>query len=429
MSIILALVIFSAIILFHELGHFVLAKANGIVVTEFSLGMGPRLFSFDKGGTKYSLKLLPFGGSCAMLGEDEASNVEGAFNTKSVWARISVVAAGPIFNFILAFVSGVVILSVVGYDPALVMSVEKGSPAEAAGLMEEDLITRFNGEKIDISRDLMLKMMLEEIPEDQEIQLTYERDGQEHEITFMPQTYTKYMLGFTGVNEDGRILITGLVPGLPMANSKVHEGDYLVGFDGYEFKDFVDWNNYMEQHPLDGSEVVVTFERDGLLYEDTMVPKETSGAVAGFSYNTGRTPTNFWGVLKYGVIEIRYWIELTLKSLGMLVTGQVGMNEVSGPVGVVDAIGDTYNQVKSEGFVMVVMNMLNMVIMLSANLGVMNLIPIPALDGGRLIFMLIEAVRGKPIDREKEGMVHFVGFMLLMAFMIFVFYQDIVKLF
>ena len=429
MSIILALIIFSAIILFHELGHFALAKANGIVVTEFSLGMGPRLFSFERGGTRYSLKLLPFGGSCAMLGEDEAADEEGAFNTKSVWARISVVAAGPIFNFILAFVAGVVILSVVGYDPAIIMSVEEGSPAEAAGLMEEDLITRFNGEKIDISRDLTLMMMLEEIPEDEAISLTYERDGQEYDISFMPMKYSKYMLGFTGVNEDGKILITGLVEGLPMANSKVHDGDYLVGINGVEFEDFVDWNNYMAEHPLDGSEVVVTFERDGLLYEDTMIPEETSGAVAGFSYNTGRTPTTPLGVLKYGIIEIRYWIELTLKSLGMLITGQVGMNEVSGPVGVVDAIGDTYNQVKSEGFVMVVMNMLNMVIMLSANLGVMNLIPIPALDGGRLIFMLVEAVRGKPIDRDKEGMVHFVGFVLLMALMVFVLYQDIVKLF
>ena len=184
----------------------------------------------------------------------------------------------------------------------------------------------------------------------------------------------------------------------------------------------------MAEHPLDGQEVTVMFERDGLRYEDTMTPKEMTGTSIGFSYNMGRTKTDFFGVLKYGVIEIRYWIELTLKSLGMLFSGQVGMKDMSGPIGVVDAIGDTYEQVKSEGFVMVTMNMLNMVILLSANLGVMNLIPFPALDGGRLIFLIIEAVRGKPIDRDKEGMVHFIGFIALMALMVVVFYQDIVKL-
>ena len=104
MSIIIALLIFSLIVLFHEFGHFLLAKKNGITVVEFSLGMGPRLLSFDKGGTKYSWKLLPFGGSCMMLGEDEGTMEPGAFAAASVWARISVIAAGPVFNFILALV-------------------------------------------------------------------------------------------------------------------------------------------------------------------------------------------------------------------------------------------------------------------------------------------------------------------------------------
>lgn len=428
MSIILALLIFSAIVLFHELGHFLLAKKNGIVVTEFSLGMGPRLFSFERGGTKYSLKLLPLGGSCAMLGEDEELDVEGSFNSKSALARISVVAAGPIFNFILAFVAAVVILSLVGYDPAIIMEVEEGSPAAEVGLEQGDLITEFRGERVDIARDLLLQTELEGVSPDEAIQMTYERDGEEYEVSFMPMTYSRYMLGFTGQQDGDKIQITSLVNGYPMSNSKVDEGDYLVAIDGREFKNFEDWNTYMAEHPLTGEAVLVTYERDGLLYEETMIPKESTGTVVGFSYNTGRTKTTPLGVLKYSVIEVKYWISLTLKSLGMLFTGQVGVQDLSGPVGVVDAIGDTYNQVKSEGFVIILVNMLNMVILLSANLGVMNLIPFPALDGGRLIFLIIEAFRGKPIDREKEGMVHFVGLVLLLALMAFVMYQDIIKL-
>lgn len=428
MSIILALIIFSAIILFHELGHFLLAKKNGIVVTEFALGMGPRLFKFEKGGTVYALKLLPFGGSCAMLGEDGSEDEEGAFNTKSPLARISVVAAGPIFNFILAFAASMIILGVVGYDPAEVIYVEEGSPAAEAGLQEGDLITEFQGKNVDIARDLVLQMNLDGIESDEEIQMSYERDGKSYDITYMPSSYIRYLLGFTGVQDGDKIKITNLVSGYPMADSKVHDGDYLVAINGREFTSFEDWNIYMSEHPLDGKPVSVTYERDGLRYEEKMTPIESESVSVGFSYNTGRVKTTPLGVLKYSVIEVKYWIKLTLKSIGMLFTGQVGLKDMSGPVGVVDAIGSTYEEVKSEGFVMIAMNMLNMAILLSANLGVMNLLPIPALDGGRLVFLIIEALRGKPINREKEGMVHFAGLVILMILMVVILFQDVQKL-
>ena len=132
--------------IYHELGHFLLAKKNGIVVTEFSLGMGPRLFSTQKGETRYSIKLFPIGGSCAMLGEDTGEEeLPGTFNAAPVWGRISVVSAGPIFNFVLAFLLSVIITGFVGYDPAEIMEVEKGSPAAEAGLREGDIVTEFDG--------------------------------------------------------------------------------------------------------------------------------------------------------------------------------------------------------------------------------------------------------------------------------------------
>ena len=151
MKIIIAIIIFSAIILFHELGHFLLAKKNHIVVTEFSLGMGPRILSTEKNGTRYSWKLLPIGGSCAMLGEDTDEEDEpGTFNSASVWGRISVVAAGPVFNFIMAFVLSVIIVGVMGYEPSTVTSVKEGSAAETAGLQEGDVITSYQGYHIDL---------------------------------------------------------------------------------------------------------------------------------------------------------------------------------------------------------------------------------------------------------------------------------------
>lgn len=129
MTIVIALLILSVIIIIHEFGHFLLAKANGIGVTEFAVGMGPRILQFTKGETVYCIKLLPFGGSCMMNGEDEDSTDEKAFNNKSVWARISVIAAGPVFNFLLAFVMAVIIIANAGYDPCIITNVAENSVA------------------------------------------------------------------------------------------------------------------------------------------------------------------------------------------------------------------------------------------------------------------------------------------------------------
>ena len=154
MNIIIALIIFSIIILFHELGHFLLAKANGIKVNEFSLGLGPTLFGVTRGETKYSIKLLPFGGACMMEGEDGESQDAKSFNSKSVWARISVVAAGPVFNFIMAWVFALIVMGSVGFDRPVLSSVREGFPAAEAGLMEGDEIISMNGSRTHFFREV-----------------------------------------------------------------------------------------------------------------------------------------------------------------------------------------------------------------------------------------------------------------------------------
>lgn len=341
MKIVIALLIFSLIVIIHELGHFLLAKKNGIKVNEFSLGMGPRIFSFEKGETRYSIKVLPFGGSCIMLGEDEDSDDERAFGRKSVWARISVIIAGPFFNFILAFVIALIIIGAVGYDAPDLWGVIEDYPAAEAGLQEGDTILKMNHKKIHLYR----------------------------EVSFYVQT---------------------------------HQGET----------------------------VDVTYERDGEVNTVTLVPKEneTGTYLLGFSGAGVRTKGNVLTNIKYGVYEVKYWIDITAKSLGMMFQGKVKADDVSGPVGIVNFIGDTYEESKESGTFYVVLSMLNISLLLSANLGVMNLLPLPALDGGRLVFLFIEAIRGKPVNPEREGMVHFVGFVLLMALMVFVLFNDIRQL-
>lgn len=341
MSIVIALLVFSVIILFHEFGHFLLAKLNKITVVEFSLGMGPRLLSFEAGGTRYSWKLLPFGGSCMMLGEDGEEEEEGSFGSKSVWARMSVIAAGPIFNFLLAFIMALFIVGNLGYDVPVLLNVTEGMPAADAGLQAGDRIVKMNGKRIHLYREV--------------------------------QNYSMF-----------------------------HQGET----------------------------VIFQYERDGELHEATVTPELTNGS---YKYGIGgninyRQKTNVLETLEYSAYEVYYWIDTTVSSLGLLFKGGVQLDDMSGPVGVVDAIGTTYQESRDEGAFYVWMNLLNIAILLSANLGVMNLLPIPALDGGRLIFLIVEAIRRRRVEPELEAIIHFAGLMLLMLLMVVVMFNDVKKL-
>lgn len=426
LNILVAIIIFSVIVVFHELGHFLLAKKNGIEVTEFSLGMGPRLLSTVKGNTRYSLKLFPIGGSCMMVGEDGEEDGPGSFGHASVWGRISVVAAGPIFNFILAFVFALVITSVMGYDPPKVLSVEENSPAEEAGLQVGDIITSFQGKPISIGRDISLYESLYGMQQDQ-IKMTVKRDGKKIDLNFKAASEKKYMLGFSYV-PDGEPEITEVFVDGAMMKAGVLAGDVITAVDGTKVSTGEELQTYLGEHPLGENAVTITVSRDGKEKEFTVQPTVRTQVSTGFVYNLYREKTNFFGVLKYSAVEVRYWISSTIDSLGLLIKGTFHVNDLSGPVGIVDAIGSSVEEAKSEGTVVMWMQMFYWAILLSANLGVMNLLPLPALDGGRLVFLLIEAVTKKKVNPNIEGMIHFAGFVLLMALMVFVFMNDIKRL-
>ncbi len=340
MSIVIALIVFSLIIIIHELGHFLLAKRNGVTVTEFSVGMGPRILSTVKGETRYSLKLLPFGGSCMMVGEDEDNNEEGSFATKSVGARISIIAAGPIFNFLLAFLLAWIIISFNGVREPVIGGVMEDSPAEEAGLMEGDRITTLNGKKMRLYNDV---------------------------------------------------------------------------------------SSYLSFHPSE--EVAIGYERDGESYTVMVEPMLTDEGYLFGLYSSERVKGSPLKNIQYSAYEVRYWLDTTYNSLRMLVSGQVGADDVAGAVGIVNMIGDVYESSIESGVYYVFLNMMSFSIMLSVNLGVMNLLPIPALDGGRLVFLFVEAIRGKRISPEKEGMVHLAGLVMLLLLMVVVMFNDIRNIF
>lgn len=429
MSIIIAIVIFSLIIVIHELGHFLLAKKNGIGVVEFSIGLGPRLCSFMKNGTRYSIKAFPFGGSCQMLGEDELLESENSFNKKSVWARISVIAAGPIFNFILAFVLALFITGIAGYDPATVTTVDKGMPAEEAGLKEGDQITNIDGNHISIGREVGNYFQFNKITE-QPIDITYVRDGKKQVTSIKPVKTKTYMMGFTYVQSDTAVAIGSISENMPFEEAGLKVDDIVTKIDGNPIANGKELNEYFQNHPLGEEKVMLTYTRGGAENTVEITPKLAEESYkAGFGYNLYRVKATPLEVVKYSAVEVKYWINTTVKSLGQMIAGKVSKDEIAGPVGIVTVIGQSYEQSKTDGALAVVLQMAYISILLSANLGVVNLLPIPALDGGRLVFLILEVVRGKPIDQEKEGLVHAIGLVALMVLMVFILFNDISRLF
>ncbi len=346
-SVIVAILVFGLIVLIHELGHFLFAKKNGITVVEFSVGMGPRLLHFKRGETIYSIKALPLGGSCMMLGEDEENADQGAFQNKSIPARMSVIAAGPIFNFILAFFLAMILVGMSGYDTTYVKEVTKDSPAYAAGMQAGDKLLKINGESVSMYREYILFKLLKP-------------DEMMNKVEFLRVDPS------TGASSVQTVAVS--------PEYSKESGKYLIGI--------------------------------------TIAPQNAKVSSVG-------------ELVKYGYKEMEYDVKLTVKSLGMLFSGKASVNDLSGPVGIVVMIDDSVKAGLTVSFAAALMNVLSMCILLSANLGVMNLLPIPALDGGRLLFLIIEAIRGKRMDPNKEGLVNMISMAALMALMIFVVFNDI----
>lgn len=429
MNIIVAVLILGLIVVIHELGHFLLAKANGITVTEFSVGMGPRIASFVRKGTRYSLKLLPFGGSCMMLGEDESVDDDGAFGKKGVWARFSVIFAGAFFNFILAFVLALIILGDVGVDKPYIEKVKEGSPAETAGLIKGDMIKEINGTKIHFSRDIQYYFYFNNLSE-KPVDVTVLRNGEELTLQITPAWRDDYMLGCSYTSTKPTAELEAIVEGYPLDQAGVKVGDVIVGINGVAIQSARELADYLDTNPLSDKSITLTYLRDGQETEVTVEPKLVqSGYDLGWNYNPYREKVSALEAVKYSFYELKHNVVNTIKSIGHLIMGKVSMKEVSGPVGIVNVVGDIVSESQDYGIHATLLSLAQFSILLSANLGVMNLLPLPALDGGRIVFLLIEAVRKKPVPKEKEAVVHLVGMALLMLLMVFVMFNDIRNIF
>lgn len=365
-----------------------------------------------------------------MLGEDEDIEDEGAFHKKGVGARFSVIFAGAFFNFILAFVLAVIVIGVVGVDYPEVTELSDESPVYEAGIREGDIIKKIDGKSIRFGKEINLHFFFNPVS-DAPIDISYERDNKSYKTTVYPKPRAPYYrlgIQYRGDTDNG--VITALEKGYPFYEAGIVPGDIITKINEKAIGTGQDMANYFDTNPLTGDELDITYLSDGKEKKAKITPRivENDYDLGGF-YNIYREKVSPLETVKNSFYEVKFNINYTIQSIKYLITGKAGLEEISGPVGIVSIVGGIIEESESEGAGFAFLNLANFALLLSANLGVMNLLPFPALDGGRLVFLAIEAIRRKPVPKDKEAIVHFVGLALLMILMVVVLYNDIRKLF
>ena len=340
--ILIAILIFGVLIAVHELGHFLAAKACGVRVNEFSIGMGPQLLHKTKGDTEYSLRLLPIGGYCAMEGEDEDSDDERALNRQAWWKKLIILTGLLIIVCLYAGAQGFYTSEIIELNPDFPQQGENG-------LMPGDVIYAINGERVYLKSDVSLIMGLSDTGK---IDMTVLRDGKKLERTLTKQVYT---------DENGK------------------------EYEAY-----------------------------------------------GFTYG-GIVKATPLLRLQYSWYQTMDYVRIVRMSLQMLFSGAAGVNDLSGPVGIVSTITEVGKETEAEaGFGAAMESILYFAAMIAVNLAVMNLLPLPALDGGHVLFLLVNGIAVLLFKREIPSkylnVINGIGFALLMALMLFVTFHDIVKL-
>lgn len=350
----ITIILLGVLVIAHEFGHFIVAKKGGIWVQEFAVGMGPKVFSVTKGDTEYSLRALPLGGFCRMEGEMEDGSVPSptSFLSKSIGVRLAVMAAGPLMNFLLAFIM-IFGLTCTSYTATPeIRQILPDSAAAEIGLEPGDVIQKINGKTIHIYDELQY-ILLQNQGEPLLLDVI-SADGQHFHYKMQPkldEASGRYLIGF---------------------QPNIHTGLFADEVEGY----------------------------------DEMSVAQT----AHYSY---------FAMVNY--------VKMTAEGLLRVFTFTADKDEYGGPIAIFKTVETSYEAGLEYSMAAAMQNVIYIGAVLSANLGVLNLFPIPALDGGRILFLLIEAVRRKPMDTETEAKLQFMGFAFIMGLMIYVLCSDIVK--
>lgn len=439
--ILIGVLLFELIIFIHEFGHFITAKKSGIKVNEFSLGMGPKIFSFGKGETKYSLRVFPIGGFCAMEGEDEESPEPRAFNNAKVWKRMIVIIAGAVMNIILGFVlMFVVVVQQDAYSSTEVQSFPATSFSSCTGLQSGDVIKEINGYGISTSMDLNYPISTAELKT---------VDGSTLEIYKEDCGNNLYNIAVSLVQDknnklsDEQVskvneLLSKSTNDIVKAKSKedaysIYENYYKDINDACGIKDYK-VEKIVEKETRKRYTADILVERNGeekLLKNVqffTYTTKDNSDPQVSIDFYVKPIEKTIGSVLSQTFKQTISTCKMIYASLGGLLTGKFGLKDMSGPIGIASAVTTVASESLSSGFMSAVNSIIYVMMIITVNLGLFNMLPFPALDGGRFVFLIIEAIRGKSVPRKVEAIVNGIGMGLLILLMILITANDIFKL-
>ena len=378
---IVSVVMFLVMISLHEFGHFIVAKALKFRVDEFSVGMGPLILKKQKGETQYSLRALPLGGYCKFDEDNPEDDDPRAFVNQKAWKRLIVLLAGGVFNIILGFVLFIVVVFAISpVRTNVVESVVPNSYIEQSGMQAGDTIVAINGKGVSFYNDISL--YTQNFTKDENAQLTVKRNGENIDFDFKP-TEQIIETTYTENGADIKTTVNG-------AAEEVRHADYS----------------------------------DSFVKDDSIIGKTETVTRYIIGFTPAQKNINIFNVWGEAWNETKFVVKLVYQSLWQIITGKIGIREMSGPVGIVNEVNTAVNS-GSMSWLYVI----NLVALLTINLGVFNLLPIPALDGGRILFVLWEMITGKRIPPDKEGIVHAIGMALLLLLVLVISFSDIMKLF
>lgn len=401
--------------LIHEGGHFLVAKLCKIKVNEFAIGFGPTVWRKQGKETKYALRLIPIGGFVSMVGEEERSEEEGSFSKASIPKRIAVVAAGGLVNIVFALMVYFVLMTSMGNNVAPIIDYPmEDSKAQIAGIQAGDKIKKVNGKTIHYKKDL------DEILSKcngEELVVVIDRNGEEKTYTFAPRE-EKY--NYTGIavsaSNGASTKIAAISNQSPAKEQGLEINDVILKINEVDVKDNAQ-KLVEEINKTQGQEIKFTIQRGNETKEILVTPEVKSEYYLGVYLK--KAENNLGNNLYYAWWETGDFAFSIIDNLKLLFTGNVSIDQMMGPVGIGEVVAQT------NGFA----DFIYILALVSISLGFTNLLPFPPLDGGKIVILLIEAIRRKPLKEKTEMTIQSLGFMLLIGLSIYVTYNDILRIF
>lgn len=401
------------LVLIHEGGHFLVAKLFKVKVNEFSIGFGKQVFSKRKGETVYSIRMIPLGGFVSMLGEEEKSDDDRSFSRQSIPKRIAIVSAGGLVNIVFGILVYFLVLLCIGnFSSTTIDNVLENYNAQEAGIMSGDKIVSINNKHIFITKDV--NNILEKNSSD-ELKIKVKRENEVKEINVKPTEVKSKSLGIYLDSEDGKHTKISYMFDDSPAKDILQVGDIILKVNDESVEN--DYNKLVDELNKSEGEVRLVIRREDSDIDVTVLPKEYSEYYLGVIFRVA--DKNFATRFYYAWFETGNFVISLADNVKSMFTKGVSVNQMMGPIGISKTVASTTN----------FYDFIYLMALISLSLGITNLLPFPALDGGKIFLLLVEAIRRKPLKEEVEIWIQMIGFSLLILLSVYISYVDILRFF